>query len=63
MAKILKKQNDTIKTQNQLNSNIDTNMELNFLNEALCKMSKSVFFDHQISYCLNSDVDKNVKEK
>lgn len=58
MASILKKHNTTIKLENQDNFYIDTNPEVNYLNKALCKMSKSIFFDYKISYCSN-DFDKS----
>lgn len=61
MANILKKHNVTTKVENQENFNVDTNVEINYLNEALCKMSKSIFFDHKISYCSN-DLDKSSKK-
>jgi len=60
MAIVLKKQNVTIKTENQGNFVVDTDVD--YINEALCKMSKSLFFDHKISYCSN-DVDKISKKK
>jgi len=55
MINILKKQNVTIKEESFY---IDENMENNYLNEALCKISKSIFFDQKISYCFNDDVNK-----
>lgn len=61
MASILKKHNATIKLENQDNFYIDTNPEVNYLNKALCKMSKSIFFDYKISYCSN-DLDKSSKK-
>lgn len=61
MASILKKHNSTIKGENQDSFDLDTNMEINYLNKALCKMSKSIFFDHKISYCSN-DLDKSSKK-
>lgn len=63
MAIVQKKQNNTMNIKIQENSNINTNVETNYLNEALCKMSKSIFFNHQISYCSNGDVDKTSKKK
>lgn len=57
----LKKHNSSI--ENQENSNINTNsMDTNIINEALCKMSKSLFFDHKISYCSSYDVIKSSKK-
>ncbi|XP_025207920.1 thioredoxin domain-containing protein 11 [Melanaphis sacchari] len=61
MASILKKHNATIKVENQDNFNFDTSTEVNYFNKALCKMSKSIFFDHKISYCSN-DLDKSSKK-
>lgn len=62
MAIILKKQNTTTKVGSQENLIEETDMEFNYLNEALCKMSKSIFFDHKISFCSNND-DKTRKKK
>lgn len=55
---IWKKQNTTIKVENQEKFYENTNLETNYLNEAICKMSKNLFFDHKISYCSNNDVKK-----
>jgi len=67
MSIILKKKNATIGTENQGRVDIDTNIETDYLNpiklNALCKMSKSLFFDHEISYCSNDDVNKFKKKK
>lgn len=61
MAVILKKENVTIKAENQGNVGIDT--DIYYINEALCKVSKSFFFDYKISYCSNGDVNKISKKK
>jgi len=61
LASILKKYNATVKVENQDNFYTDTNTEVNYLNNALCKMSKSIFFDHKISYCSN-DLNKSSKK-
>lgn len=58
MINILKKQNVTIKEKNQESVYVDEDMENNYLNEALCKISKSIFFDQKISYCFNDDINK-----
>lgn len=60
---IQNKHNATIKVENQENVYVNTNVETNYLNEALCKMSKSLFFDHKISYCSKDDVNKSNKRK
>lgn len=61
LAGIRKKQNATIKIENQDNFDLDTNIKINYFNKALCKMSKSIFFDHKISYCSN-ELDKSSKK-
>jgi len=61
MAGILKKHNTTLKLENQDSYDLDTNMEINYLSKALCKMSKSIFFNSEISYC-SSDLDKSSKK-
>jgi len=61
MTGILKKHNATIKVENQESFDLDSNMEINYFNKALCKMSKSIFFDQKISYCSN-DLDKSSKK-
>jgi len=61
MASILKKHNATIKEENQENVDVKTNTEINYLNEALCKVSKSIFFDRKISYC-SKDLDRSSKK-
>lgn len=61
MVNILKKQNFTIKRENQ--KIVDEDSEVNYLNIALCKMTKSIFFDQKISYCSNSNIDKSNKKK
>jgi len=45
-------------TQKEDNHDVDINENINFLNEALCKISKSLFFDREISYCSSGDIDK-----
>lgn len=59
MAMILKKHNTTFKGTNLENVGAGTKTDMNYFNEALCKMSSSIFFDHKISYCLNNDMDKS----
>lgn len=63
MANILRKHNTTFQGKNQENFDLDTNTDVNYFNEALCKMSKSIFFDHKISYCLNEGIDKSKMKK
>lgn len=62
MAIILKKQNTSIKVGSQESFIEETDSEFNYLNEALCKMSKSIFFDHTISFCSNDDAKSNKKK-
>lgn len=63
MASILRKHNTTFKGRNQENVDLDTNSDVNYFNEALCKVSKSIFFDHKISYCFTDDIDKSKMKK
>lgn len=59
---IWKKQNTTMKVENEEKFYVNTNIDTNYFNEAICKMSKSLFFDHKISYCSNDDIEKSNKK-
>lgn len=50
MASILQKQNATVKVD-QDNYGEDSNMEADYFNDALCKISNSLFVDQKSSYC------------
>lgn len=60
MAGIPKKHNVTIKTET---IDVDMNTDINYFNNALCKMSKSIFFDHEISYCSKDDINESIEKK
>lgn len=59
MAGVLKKHNVTIKTKNV---DVEINTNSNYFNDALCKMSKSIFFNHEISYCTKDNLDEFSKK-
>lgn len=63
IARIYNKHNGTIISDSPVDFNSNTNMETNYINEALCKMSKSIFFDNKISYCSSAAVNKSSKRK
>lgn len=63
IARIFNKHNDTLISDNQVDFNANANIKTNYINDALCKMSKSIFFDQKISYCSSNDVNKSIKKK
>lgn len=58
IANILRKQNSTIKGENQ-----DFDQYINYLSRALRKMSKSIFFDYKQSDCPNGNIDMSSKTR
>lgn len=54
MINILKKQNHT---ENEASFHVHESKQNDYLNEALCKITKSLFFDQKMSYCSNDDVN------
>lgn len=62
MVNIVKIQNATIEEKNQESFSLNNNMKFSYINDALCTISRNIFFDQQINYCSYNDADKFSKK-
>lgn len=57
MVNTLRIQNATIEEENQESFSLNNDMKFSYINDALCTISRNIFFDQQINYCSNNDAD------